>query len=378
MQAMGQTRFIRALDHPASALLGAVLFALAAAIFARGVLEVRARVAATASDPVKIADQALDHAFNADVAAREIRAALAVGDLDLAQSFVDLAVDRGVAIDPALADAVQRAQAQAVSVPGTAGRFVRGLWTGEPVDLASLAGTAFGDLFVFGDIRDAARESTRYLMGQPGDPWILGLSCVGLAITTATYATLGATAPARVGLSIVKVARRSGRLSARIAGWIGGSLRNVVDWQALLRAGSWTNPLLAVRAAREAVKVEEAGGLVGLVEDTGRVESKAGTQAALDSLTLAEGPRDMSRLARLAAAKGGKTRAIIKLLGRAAIVLTMSALDLALWLFWGAFIVLGFISSCKAAVERTTLRYCQRRRARRLRQAALRPLPVSS
>ncbi len=77
-----------------------------------------------------------------------------------------------------------------------------------------------------------------------------------------------------------------------------------------------------MRAAREAVKVEEAGGLVDLAENAGRVETKAGTQAALDSLAVAEEPQDMARLARLSAAKGGKTRAIIKLLGRAAIVLT--------------------------------------------------------
>ena len=75
------------------------------------------------------------------------------------------------------------------SAANTAGRFVHGLWTGEPTDLASLAGTAFGDLFVFGDIRDAAREGTRYLTGQHYDPWILGLAGVGIAITAATYAT---------------------------------------------------------------------------------------------------------------------------------------------------------------------------------------------
>ena len=179
-------------------------------------------------------------------------------------------------------------------VTNTAGRFVHGLWTGEPSDLASLAGTAFGDLFVFGDIRDAAREGTRYLTGQHYDPWILGLAGVGIGITAATYATAGAAAPERIGLSVVKAARRTGRL----------------------------NPVLAVRAVREAVKVEEAGGLVELAENTGRVETKAGTQAALDGLAVAEQPQDMSRLARLAAAKGGKTRAIVKLLGRAAIVLT--------------------------------------------------------
>ena len=37
-----------------------------------------------------------------------------------------------------------------------------------------------------------------------------------------------------------------------------------------------------------------------------RIETKAGTQAALDSLRIAEEPRDVSRLARLSAAKGGE------------------------------------------------------------------------
>jgi hypothetical protein len=346
---MAQKRFIEAVRHPAFALCGAAIFALAAVMFVRGGIDASARFAA-ADDPVKISDRALDHAFNQGIAEREIRSALAAGDTNLAQSFVELAVDRGVTIDPALVGEVKQTGVNQASVAGTAGRFVRGLWTGEPADLASLAGTAFGDLFVFGDIRDAAREGTRYLTGQHYDPWILGLAGVGIAITAATYATLGATAPERLGLSIVKAARRSGRL----------------------------NPVSAVRAAREVVKVEEAGGLVELAENAGRVETKAGTQAALDSLAVAEGPQDMSRLARLAAAKGGKTRAIIKLLGRAAIVLTASAFDVALWLFWAAFTLLGFCSSCKAAVERMTQRHLLRRKVRHVREAELRSVMLPS
>jgi hypothetical protein len=349
MSSMVQKRLIILVRHPAFALFCAAIFGLAALAFLRGGIDASTRFAA-ADDPVKISDQALDRSFNQGVAERQIRAALASGDPNLAQSFVELAADRAVTIDPALIDQVNQTSASQASVAGTAGRFVRGLWTGEPADLASLAGTAFGDLFVFGDIRDAAREGTRYLTGQHYDRWILGLAGVGIAITAATYATLGATAPERIGLSIVKAARRTGRL----------------------------NPVLAVRAAREAVKVEEAGGLVELAENAGRVETKAGTQAALDSLAVAEGPQDMSRMARLAAAKGGKTRAIIKLLGRAAIVVTASAFDLALWLFWAAFALFGFCSSCKAAVERMTQRHLLRRKASRLRQAELRPVALPS
>jgi hypothetical protein len=240
-----------------------------------------------------------------------------------------------VPVDPALSDRAKAAQLEGASLTNRAGRFVQGLWTGEPVDLEAFAGTVAGDLFVFGDIRDAAREGMHYLSGQEVDPWILGLAGVGLGITAGMYATLGVGARTRVGLSLFKVARRTGRL----------------------------NPVLVTRVARDAVKVEKAGGLADLVGNVGRVESKAGAGAALDSLKVAEGPEDVSRFARLAAAKGGKTRAIIKLLGRGAIVFTVSALEMATWLLWAAFLLVGFASSCKAAAERMTLRYIRWRKA---------------
>ena len=334
---MKQMPIVHAARHPAAALVAAAACALAVLIAVHGGISARDR--ANEDDPVKISDRALDRAFNGAVAGREIRAALAAGDVDLAQSFVDLAAERAVAVDPGLVAEVEAARAKQATVTDTAGRFVHGLWTGEPTDLAGLAGTAVGDLFVFGDIRDAAREGTRYLTGRHYDPWILGLAGVGLGITAATYVSSGAAAPARLGVSMIKAARRSGRL----------------------------NPVLAVRAVREAVKVEGAGGLVELAENTGRVETNAGARAALDGLAVAEQPQDMARFARLAAAKGGKTRAIVKLLGRAAIVLTAGALDVALWLFWAGFAALGFCSSCKAAVERMTQRYLDNRRVQRLR-----------
>jgi hypothetical protein len=292
-----------------------------------------------ADDPVKITDRALDDVLTRAVVEREIGAALAAGDIDLAQSFLDLSAERKVPVDPAFADKVKKAQTAAATATHTAGRFVKGLWSGEPTDLASLAGTAVGDLFVFGDIRDAAREGTHYLLGQPADPWILGLAGVGIAVTAATYASVGLGAPERIGLTLAKVARRTGRL----------------------------NPVLAVRLARDAVKVEKAGGLVDLAGDVGRIETKAGTQAALDSLKIAEEPRDVSRLARLSAAKGGKTRAIIKLLGRGAIMLAVGAFDVATWMLWAALMLFGFVSSLKTATERMTLRYLRWRKARRMR-----------
>ena len=269
-----------------------------------------------------------------------------------------------------MAEKVDLANGAAATAARSLGSFTRGLFTGEPEDISGFAGTAVGDLFVFGDIRDALREGSRLATGQEADELILGLACVGLAVTAGTYATVGMAAPARVGITVVKAARKTGRIGGQMAAWISRSLREVVDWPMLNRAvkdASIVQPAAAVRAVREAVKVEKAQGLVRLVGDVGRVQARAGTQAALDGLKLAQGPRDMSKVARLAAAKGGKTRAILKVAGRGAIALTVGTFNLATWIFWAILTLFGLVSSLKRMVERTTERYCLRRRRRRAR-----------
>jgi hypothetical protein len=332
------------------ALLAAALLAAAAAF----AVPRAADAVSGLDDPARVASRALDGAFDAMTARSEIEAALAEQDIELAQSVIDLAHARKVAIDPALAEKVAAATAELTTMRHRAASFARGLVTGEPQDMASLAGTALGDLFVFGDIRDALREGTRYIRGEQVDRLMLGLAATGVAMTAGTYATFGAAAPARAGLTLVKVARKTGRLGAEFTESLGRLVR-----QASLPA--------AARAARDTAKVERAGGLLHLVRDVGRVEKAAGGRAALDALKMAREPRDITRIARLAEKEGSRTRAILKVAGRGAIMLTALAFDAILWLLGAAFAVFGFVSALKNAVERATLRILRRRRERRMR-----------
>lgn len=296
-----------------------------------------ARLIAAADDPVGVADLQLDKTFDAAVAAREIDEALAAGDSELARSFVDLAAERGITVAPDLIEKTQRKELDAAAPSSRAASFARGFVTGKPEDVASAAGMLAGDLFVFGDIRDVARESWHGLRGEAVDKIVLGLAGTGIAITAGMYASGALAAPARAGLSVAKAARRGGFLGAE-----------------LIRL----------------LKVETREGLVAFVGNLGRVQTRTGMRGALEALRIAEHPQDAAKLARLAAAKGGKTRAIVKLLGRGAIVLTGALFDLALWVFWAAVNLLAFCAACKRAVERMTLRQCQRRRLRRLQAAA--------
>jgi hypothetical protein len=296
-----------------------------------------ARQWSAADDPVKIADLALDKSFNADLATREIEAALAGNDIDLARSFIELAAERQVTLDPKLVARVDAAERDAATPSSRIASFARGFITGKPEDLSSAAGMVTGDLFVFGDVRDVVREGWRGLRGEEVDTLVLGLASTGIAVTAGVYVTGGLAAPARAGLSVIKAARRSGHIAA---------------------------PLVRI------LKMEKREKLVEFVGNLGRVQSRAGMRGAMDTLKLAEHPRDVAKVAALAAAKGGKTRAILKVLGRGAIFLGTGLFNLAWWMFWALFNLLALVAALKRAVERMTLRHCERRRMRKLRLAA--------
>jgi hypothetical protein len=86
----------------------------------------------------------------------------------------------------------------------------------------------------------------------------------------------------------------------------------------------------------------------------------------------------MARVARLAEARGGTTRAILKLGGRAAIALGAAAFNLASWLFSALMAVVGFLSAVKGLTERVTRRWLHWRKAVRARRAAVPSAAIAS
>lgn len=324
-------------------------------------------------DPAALADIKLNSVLrnNPALISDNIEAALASGDADLATSFVALAAEKSIALRDDLITRVNDARAEQSSATHFAKGFATGLVTGNADDVASLSGTVAGDLFVFGDVRDVVREGKHLAMGEDTDHLVLGLAAAGLAVTAATYVSLGGAGPLRAGLTLVKDTRKAGRLSEGMIEWAGRSTRDVVDQPALRQAvasGSVLRPAETATAIRAAFRAEKAGALVRVAKDVGRIGEAAGMRAARDTLKVAENPQEIARAARLAEAKGGQTRAIIKLLGRGALLLAAGAFNLATWLFGALLALFGFLSSIKATAERTTAWWLRRSKARRLRR----------
>ena len=328
---------------------------------------------AAQDDPAALAETQVSSALrnNQKIVSDNIEQALAKGDADLAASFVELAGANHVAVSDDLSRRVSEAVVEEKSSSHLARQFATGLVTGSADDVASLSGTVTGDLFVFGDIRDVVRETKHLAMGEETDRLVLGLATAGLAVTAATYVSVGGAAPVRAGLSLVKDARKVGRLGEGLAEWAGRSARDVVDTPVLEEAvasSSVLHPSDSVSAISAAFRAEKAGALVRLAKDVGRITETVGTRGALDTLKIAEGPKDVSRAARLAEAEGGKTRAILKILGRGAILLLGGAFELTLWLFSALLALFGLLATIKSTTERATQAWLDRRKSRRLRK----------
>jgi hypothetical protein len=328
---------------------------------------------AAQDDPAELSDVKLNFALrnNQVLIEQNIEKALAANDADLANSFAELAREKNIMLTAELSKRVSDAVTEANSTSHFAKGFASGLVTGNADDVASMSGTVAGDLFVFGDIRDVVREGKHLAMGEDTDRLVLGLAAAGLAVTAATYVSVGGVAPVRAGLTLVKDARKVGRLGEGLTEWAGRSARDLIDTPVLedaVASGSVMRPGQTVNAIRAAFNTAKVDGLVRLAKDVGRVGEKAGARGALDTLSIAEGPKDVARAARLAESKGGQTRAILKILGRGALLLAAGTFNLSLWVFSALMALFGLLSSIKATTERLTQSWLLRKKARRLRR----------
>lgn len=154
-----------------------------------------------------------------------------------------------------------QAQERWDSLAATFERCIGGIWTGEAEDAASLTCAIASDLVVFGDVRDLTRQGLSWSRGEETDIVLVSLSAAGIAL--ALMPQVGA------GASLLKVARKAGTLSDRLAS-AAYALFKQREWRAL-------------------------GGLLG---DAGRISTKVGPARATRALAYADSADELADVAR--------------------------------------------------------------------------------
>jgi hypothetical protein len=106
------------------------------------------------------------------------------------------------------------------SLAYTSEKIAEGIRTGTSDELSGQLSAIGSDFFIIGDIRDLALEGTHYFKDEEVDRVLVSLSTIGLVASASTLFTLGSSAVAKSGISLLKLAHKSKRIPSWLSKYL--------------------------------------------------------------------------------------------------------------------------------------------------------------
>ena len=289
--------------------------------------------------------------LSAEDYARHLEQALREQDIELARSLLTLAEQQGVLLAPELHEQVAAQETWSATALRNSADIWQGISTGRADSGAGLAAATISDFTLFGDVRDVVQQSIAW---PEHDPVLLALAGTGLGLSALTIASGGSAAPVKVGLSLVKVARKTGRLSKQLGRQLTRITKNAIDPKAVSEVSARFSKLELktlnrvqldelASASKRIVSPTASKQLLKSGRGVRRIAKNSSSKGALDALQHADSVQELSRLARLSDGLTGTFRASLRLLpdlGKSLYKLTATLISLLLWL-GGALVWLG-------------------------------------
>ncbi|HEY4344000.1 MAG TPA: hypothetical protein VGN05_06635 [Parvibaculum sp.] len=270
---------------------------------------------------------------------RRIDKALDAGAYDDAVMYGDIAAYAQMPIEAGTASRLENEKSIGRRVARNTGSFFEGFISGEGNDTSSFVGVVTSDLSVVGDVRDIGQEGAKLVKGEEYSRLVLGLSVVGLAVTTATVASGGTALPARIGVSLLKVAKKAGTLTVDFARDITRLLNEAVNFDKL--GGTLKSINLADTSATRHAITDYANGvsvakLTPALDNIAALEKSVGPAESVRLLKYVNNGEDLARVTKMSGKLGTKTRGIVEITGKTSLRAFKTVANLVLWaLGWG-------------------------------------------
>jgi len=177
-------------------------------------------------------------------------------------------------------------------------KIVEGILKGRSdEDIGKLSAIA-SDFFVIGDIRDLAIQGNNYINNKEVDKVVLALSTLGLVATASTIYSLGATAPAKDAISILKYAKRT----KNIPPWLGKLLireaKVAKETKSLKNLKGLLNPIYELYKSvglKETMRILKETKNLGELKSAVKISSKFGKRSGT-LITLTGGSKSIKTL----------------------------------------------------------------------------------
>ena len=227
-------------------------------------------------------------------------------------------------------------------------KFSKSFITGESDSAAGLAGSITSDMLVIGDIRDIKTETTKYLNNEDYDKLTLGFATIGLALSASEVVSAGTVTPIKVGTSLIKIAKKAGKISKPFLNIIHSKIIKSVDFSVLKKIdySSISNLKKSTMAFKNSIKIDKLQDFFGKIN---KIKKNTSSLDTVNIIKYVDSEKDLNKVVKISDRFRENTNGIFKVLGKGALKAGNFVIEFTTLLIFQLimlfFSVLGFIFS---------------------------------
>lgn len=196
--------------------------------------------------------------------------------------------------------------------------FASGFINGDSGSVLGMSGSIASDLTLYGDIRDLKSEGTKYLEDQPYDSFILHLSMVGIGLSASQLLSAGASTPLKVGASVLKVSKKTGKLSKPFSKELSTRLAKTVD-KKMLDTVEFNNVAKLddnIKAIGKSINLKP---VKPLFNDISLLKANTSMTDTIALMKYVDSSQDLKTLGKISSNYKANTKGVMKVLGKSAL-----------------------------------------------------------
>ncbi len=196
--------------------------------------------------------------------------------------------------------------------------FSSGFWTGKGESAIGMSGSILSDMTVVGDIRDLSTEGIKFANDEKYDKVVLGVAAVGVGLSVSQLLSTGSSTPLKVGASVIKVAKKTGKISKVFLGVISSKLAKAVDMKMLKKIDFSSIKSIGKNKVlfRKSLKLKGISKLFGNIN---KVKKNTSVFDTVSILKYVDNEKDLGKVVKLSTKYKKNTKAVLKVLGKTAL-----------------------------------------------------------
>lgn len=267
----------------------------------------------------------LQNAVTPEYVTQQIKSVLDQDNIEDALMYKELADMLKVSVDSHSLQRIEEENTTWKNAWRGASDFSLGFISGEADNMVGVSGSMISDLTLVGDIRDFSTQTKHYMNDEPVDEFIYALSILGVGATVATVFSAGLATPAKTGISVLKVAKKTGGISKGLFSNLSVILRETVDLKKFknnLKGTDYTDVGKIKNEVVTLVKTAKTDKVQDVFSDIQKISNNTSVADTVKIMKYADNTDDLKRLGNLSGDFGKNSRGVLTVLGKKALKVT--------------------------------------------------------